>query len=163
MTRNTIRERIVAEMVRRITAHPFEGATFANVLRSEIPDGYDSSSGALLALLEGTERFLPALSRIRESDLEVFAVFAVPLAPGEEGATVCNNVAGEIVEFLGNLRSPLVEGGDGSGGEGLQFIACSEQSFSPSLEDGRGGVAQGEILFSVKFRTSLHRPFTRTP
>ena len=85
---NSVRERIIREVIRRIGTKSFDNVSFDRITRVDIPDDYTGAQGSILAVLEGRETFSATAARNTDNALEVFLSFAVPLAPGEVGATV---------------------------------------------------------------------------
>ena len=147
---NSIRERLIREVIRRLEANEFQTVAFDRVIRTEIPEDYDATKGSLLAVLEGREE-LGVNAQTRDSHLDLFLSFAVPLAAGEEAQAVANNVAAEIVMALHSSKA-LEEGGDGTGGQMLtaDFKAAS---IEPNLTDLMDNCAAASVEFRVRIRT----------
>lgn len=153
---NSIRERLVQEVIRRLEVGEFQTVEWASVIRTELPDDYDASQGALLAVLEGRENLAVDTSG-RQNSLSLFLSFAVPLAPGEVPQTVANNVAGEIANALHGNKS-LEEGGDGTGGVKLSanFRATAVE---PDLINTNSDCAAATVEFEVAYRTRTANQF----
>lgn len=153
---NSIRERIIREIIRRIETKEFEAVTFDRVIRSDLPDDYTGDQGSILSVTEGTEVFSPQAGREAQSDLEVFMSFAIPLAANEVAATTSNNVAAAIIKALAGQHT-LNEGGDG---EPLS-VAFSPVSIQPNVLLDGDECATGVVEFRLMLRTAIHDPFRR--
>lgn len=151
---NSIRERIIREIIRRIEAKEFEAVTFDRVIRSDLPDDYTGDQGSILSVTEGTEVFDPTANRARQSTLEVFFSFAVPLAAGEIAATTANNIAGEIIKAMAGQHT-MQEGG---AGVSLSATFAPVTVQANVLLDGEE-CATGVVEFRLQFRTHTHDPF----
>lgn len=151
---NSIRERIIREVIRRIEGTTFESVKFDKITRGEIPDDYSGAQGSILAVLEGREAFDSTAGRAGQNDLEVFLSFAVPLAPGEVAATVSNNVAAELVKALAGQHQ-MQEGGDGAA------LSCifTPVAIEPNVLADGDECATGILEYSLKYRTRAHDPF----
>lgn len=151
---NSIRERIIREIIRRIETKAFDNVAFDRITRGEIPDDYNGGQGSILAVLEGRETFGATAARASENDLEVFLSFAVPLADGEVAATVSNNVSAELVKALAGQHQ-MQEGGDG---DALSCIVQAVASEPNVLADG-DECATGIVEYRLKYRTNARDPF----
>lgn len=150
---NSIRERIIQEVIRRIEVTTFESATFDKITRGEIPDDYSGEQGSVLAVLEGREAFT-STGTAMQCELEVFFAYAVPLSPDDEGQTVSNNVAGEIVKVLSGLHQ-MQEGGDGAALSGTFAPIAVE----PNVMADSDECASGNVEFRLQYRTHARDPF----
>ena len=151
---NSIRERIIREVIRRIEVKTFDNVSFDKIIRGEIPDDYAGKQGSILAVLEGTEVLGKTGNSVTLSDLELFLSFAVPPAANEEAATVSNNVAGELIKVLSGQHT-MLEGGDGAP------LSCmvSPISVQPNRMGDTDECATGMVEFRVQFRTAQYDPF----
>lgn len=150
---NSIRERIIQEVIRRIGANAFANVSFDRIIRGELPDDYSGEQGSVLSVLEGRESFSPSATAM-QCELEVFFAYAVPLAPGEEGQTVSNNVAGEIVKALSGQHQ-MQEGGAGEALSGTFAPVAIE----PNVMADSDECAAGSVEFRLQYRTKAHDPF----
>ena len=151
---NSVRERIIQEVIRHIGTKAFDNVTFDRITRGEIPDDHTGDQGSILAVLEGREQFTPTAARPVDCDLEVFLSFAVPLASGEVAATVSNNVAAELVKALSGNHA-MQEGG---AGETLSMTFAPVAVEPNVLADG-DQVATGIVEYRVRYRTNARDPF----
>ena len=155
---NSVKERIVREIKRRIETQTFANVAFNRVTRRDLPPEYNGEQGSILAILEEDEVFATTAARVMDCEMNLLLNFAVPLAANEEAATVMNNVSAELVRALSGQKQ-LEEGGDGTGGA---MLACYLKPLgvqASALDDG-DVCAVGEVRFKVTFRTAVHDPFT---
>ncbi|MGR3366058.1 MAG: hypothetical protein ACU0CC_14730 [Sagittula sp.] len=156
---NTIRERLIQEIVRRLRANEIATA-FDDIRREEIPDDYDPASGAVLAVLEGRE-VMNATGTKAECALPVFFSFVMPVPQEQEAQTVANNVAGTIIKALSGQHT-LEEGGDGSGGTKLGCIFVAE-AVQPEYEGDERALAAATVEFALLYRHRARDPFSVGP
>lgn len=151
---NSIRERIVREIIRRLEDNQFETVAWAKVIRTEIPEDYDATKGSLLAVLEGSDE-LGTNASTRMNHLSLYLSFAIPLADGEEPQTVANNAAAEIVDALHGDQK-MQEGGEG------QVLSATFMAIAvePNLTDDMDNCAAATVEFQVRYRTRAHDLFT---
>lgn len=151
---NSIRERLVREVIRRLDEGQFDTVEWSTVIRTEIPDDYDASRGSLLAVLEGREN-LGVNTSSRQNQLAVYLSFAIPLAAGEEAQAVANNAAAEIVKALHGSQT-MQEGGNG------QVLAANFKAVAvePNLTEDMDNCAGATVEFDVQYRTKAHDLFT---
>lgn len=150
---DTVRERAMAEIVRKFEAHEYNTVSFDRITRDDIPDDYNASEGSVLALVEGSETFEVTGGSRSENTLDLYATFAVPLADGEVRQTVANNVAGEIITALSGNHQ-LKEGGDGT----PLTCAIYARSIQPDELDEQEAVASATVVFEIKYRARSHAP-----
>lgn len=150
---NSIRERIIREVIRRIEAKTYDSVTFDKIVRGEIPDDYRGEQGSVLAVLEGREAFTSTGTAL-QCELEVFFAYAVPLAPGEEGQSVSNNVAAEILKALSGQHQ-MQEGGTGDALSGTFAPVAVE----PNVMADGDECAAGSVEFRLQYRTHARDPF----
>ena len=155
---NSIRERIIQEIIRRIGTNAFANVAFDKIIRSEFPDDYTGKQGSVLALLEGRESISADANRTGQNTLELLLSFAVPLATGEVAATVSNNVAAEQVKALAGQHT-LLEGGDGAP------LSCGFKAIAiePNLLADGGECATGIVEYQLTYRTDASDPFAVRP
>lgn len=151
---NSIRERIVREVIRRIETKTYDNVSFDRIIRSELPDDYTGGQGSILAVLEGRETFVTTAGRAMETELELFLSYAVPLASGEVAATVSNNVAGELVKALSGQHQ-MQEGGDGVALSAIFAPVAVE----PNVLNDTDECAAGTVEFRLRYRTKTNDPF----
>lgn len=148
---DSIRERIVLEVIRRAETGIFSTVQWASVVREELPDGYDASQGALLAVLEGREDHNPGANTRNMHRVTLFLSFVVPLAQGEAAQAVANNVSAEVIGWLSSDQT-MEEGGPGTGGAklatGFQPIATD-----PDLIHTNADCAAATIEFVFDYRS----------
>lgn len=154
---NSVKERLVNEVIRRLKANEFQTVAWSNVIRTEIPDDYDASRGSLLAVLEGREN-LGVNTSSRQNQFSLYLSFAIPLADGEEAQTVANNAAAEIVKTLHGNQA-LQEGGDGSGGA-ILAATFKAIAIEPNLTEDMDNCGAATVEFDVHYRTQAHDLFT---
>ena len=154
---NSIRERLVLEIIRRLEANQFSTVSWSKVIRTEIPEDYDASHGSLLSVLEGREE-LGVNTSNRQNQLTLFLSFAIPLADREEPQGVANNAAAEIVKALHGNQA-MEEGGEGSGG---QVLAATFKAITvdPNLNEDMDNCGAATVEFDVQYRTQAHDLFT---
>lgn len=157
MNDNSIKERIIREIRRRIETKSFANVSFDRVIRRDLPQDYAGAQGSVLAILEEDEVFTNTAGRAMESDMTLLLNFAIALGPDDEGATVINNVSAELVKALSGQKQ-LEEGGDGTGGDMLLCFLTPKSVGTGGLADDEE-VAVGEVRFGMKFRTKTHDPF----
>lgn len=151
---NSVRERIIQEVIRQIEAKAFDNVAFDRITRGEIPDDYRGEQGSILAVLEGRETIGSDANRAGQNSLELFLSFAVPLAPGEVAATVSNNVAAELVKALAGNHT-LPEGGNGTP------LACTFKAVAiePNVLADGDECATGIVEYALIYRTNIRDPF----
>lgn len=151
---NSIRERIIREVIRRIGANAFANVSFDRIIRGELPDDYSGEQGSVLAVLEGREDYGATAGRAGQKELEVFLAFAVPLAAGEVGQTVSNNVSAELVKALSGQHD-MKEGGDGVA------LSCifTPVATEPNVMADSDECAMATVEFRLAYRTHTRDPF----
>ncbi|MEO0939883.1 MAG: hypothetical protein AAFY38_17160 [Pseudomonadota bacterium] len=147
---NSVRERIMQEVQRRLAAHEFATVAWDHVGRDELPSDYDGSRGSMLALLEATED-LDVTAAARRPKFTIFATFAIPLADGETAQTAANNAAAELAQAL-HGKHTMTEGGEGTGGEQLAFNFQALR-IEPNFTEDMDNCAAGTVEYLVQYQT----------
>lgn len=156
--RLTIKERILAEIVRLIETHDWSLATvkFAHVLRHPLSDEQRPRMLPCLCVLDTVENFTTNTTGM-QNDVAVQFEFSLKCGAKEVPSTVLNLVAGELMERLcGNHQLP--EGGKPEG----EPLSCTflPVSYEPDVEDAQaGGIVVGLLTFRLQYRTKMNRPF----
>lgn len=156
--RFTIKERILAEIERRIDTKDWTFATVAwgKVVRYPIPDDFDGKAGPCLAIVDTAERFgITATGYQNECSIDF--EFALKVGAKEKASTVLNLITGDLIERMAGDHQ-LVEGGTPEGTP----LSCTfyPESYEPDLVDAAsGGVVRGLLTFRLVFRHKTHRPF----
>ena len=155
----SVKARILRELRRRIESEDWQYKTvvWGVVQQHPINDGYDGSSGPVLAILDGLDEFAVTAGPYQNTCTLTFE-FAVVPGEEEEPSTMLNLIMAELVEVMAGDHT-LEEGGHGSGGEKL---ACGfyPQSFEPEIEEGAHSV-RGFLTWELRYRTKMHRPHER--
>lgn len=153
--RTSVRERIVAEIYRRLKTNDWTLKTepWRHIQRTPIDAEYDGGRGSILALVDGAEEFGVGGQRTQNT-VQIDIEFALIPGEKEEDATVLNLICAELVELFGGEHT-LAEGGDGAS------LSCTfyARSFEPEYRDGVSQTARGLVTFEMQYRTRVGKPF----